>query len=97
MCSVILEAQSIDSKILRQKECQWWKRKSRSQFPDLVCTVVFPLSQIINLALHYRYTTLSYRAPEMVNLYGGLVITTKADIWVGRALLLFLPAVVVLV
>lgn len=29
-----------------------------------------------------RYTTLSYRAPEMVNLYGGKVITTKADIWV---------------
>lgn len=33
-----------------------------------------------------RYTTLSYRAPEMVNLYGGQVITTKADIWVGRPL-----------
>lgn len=30
-----------------------------------------------------RYTTLSYRAPEMVNLYGGKVITTKADIWVS--------------
>ncbi|XP_072244303.1 AP2-associated protein kinase 1 isoform X2 [Leuresthes tenuis] len=28
-----------------------------------------------------KYTTLSYRAPEMVNLYGGKVITTKADIW----------------
>lgn len=44
-----------------------------------------------------RYTTLSYRAPEMVNLYGGLAITTKADIWVGRPLLIFRPAVVVLV
>lgn len=30
----------------------------------------------------YRYTTLSYRAPEMVNLYSGKLITTKADIWV---------------
>lgn len=29
-----------------------------------------------------RYTTLSYRAPEMVNLYNGKVISTKADIWV---------------
>ena len=29
-----------------------------------------------------RYTTLSYRSPEMVDLYGGIVITTKADIWV---------------
>ncbi|NXR89441.1 AAK1 kinase, partial [Hypocryptadius cinnamomeus] len=29
-----------------------------------------------------KYTTLSYRAPEMVNLYSGKLITTKADIWV---------------
>ncbi|KAG2466462.1 BMP2K kinase, partial [Polypterus senegalus] len=28
-----------------------------------------------------KYTTLSYRAPEMINLYGGKSITTKADIW----------------
>ncbi|XP_017097743.2 uncharacterized protein Nak isoform X1 [Drosophila bipectinata] len=28
-----------------------------------------------------KYTTLSYRAPEMVDLYGGKSITTKADIW----------------
>lgn len=28
-----------------------------------------------------KYTTLSYRAPEMVDLYAGLNITTKADIW----------------
>ena len=34
-----------------------------------------------------RYTTLSYRAPEMVNLYGGKFITTKADIWVGWTLI----------
>ena len=33
-----------------------------------------------------KYTTLSYRAPEMVDLYSGLSITTKADIWVGRAI-----------
>ncbi|KAM9743056.1 AP2-associated protein kinase 1 isoform 8-T8 [Menidia menidia] len=34
-----------------------------------------------------KYTTLSYRAPEMVNLYGGVVITTKADIWALGCLL----------
>ncbi|XP_039228843.1 AP2-associated protein kinase 1 isoform X4 [Drosophila yakuba] len=28
-----------------------------------------------------KYTTLSYRAPEMIDLYGGKSITTKADIW----------------
>ncbi|KFZ47917.1 BMP-2-inducible protein kinase, partial [Antrostomus carolinensis] len=34
-----------------------------------------------------RYTTLSYRAPEMINLYGGKPITTKADIWALGCLL----------
>uniref|UniRef100_A0A4W4EHH6 non-specific serine/threonine protein kinase n=1 Tax=Electrophorus electricus TaxID=8005 RepID=A0A4W4EHH6_ELEEL len=34
-----------------------------------------------------KYTTLSYRAPEMVNLYGGKVISTKADIWALGCLL----------
>ncbi|XP_076586212.1 AP2-associated protein kinase 1 isoform X6 [Chaetodon auriga] len=34
-----------------------------------------------------KYTTLSYRAPEMVNLYGGKIITTKADIWAMGCLL----------
>lgn len=29
-----------------------------------------------------RYTTLSYRAPEMVDMYSGKPITTKSDIWV---------------
>ena len=38
--------------------------------------------------LFFRYTTLSYRAPEMVDLYGGTPVTTKADIWV--CLVLFL-------
>lgn len=28
-----------------------------------------------------KYTTLSYRAPEMIDLYSGKTITTKADIW----------------
>ena len=31
-----------------------------------------------------KYTTLSYRAPEMVDLYAGHVISTKADIWVSH-------------
>ncbi|XP_028312614.1 AP2-associated protein kinase 1 isoform X7 [Gouania willdenowi] len=34
-----------------------------------------------------KYTTLSYRAPEMVNLYVGKPITTKADIWAMGCLL----------
>ena len=34
----------------------------------------------------HRYTTLSYRAPEMVDLYGGTAVTTKADIWVSAVL-----------
>ncbi|XP_054993349.1 BMP-2-inducible protein kinase isoform X2 [Sorex araneus] len=34
-----------------------------------------------------KYTTLSYRAPEMINLYGGKCITTKADIWALGCLL----------
>lgn len=34
-----------------------------------------------------RYTTLSYRAPEMIDLYGRLPITLKADIWAMGCLL----------
>ena len=34
-----------------------------------------------------KYTTLSYRAPEMVDLYSGKCITTKADIWALGCLL----------
>eukprot|EP00092_Neocalanus_flemingeri_P021728 GFUD01023571.1.p1 GENE.GFUD01023571.1~~GFUD01023571.1.p1 ORF type:complete len:636 (+),score=131.91 GFUD01023571.1:37-1944(+) len=34
-----------------------------------------------------KYTTLSYRAPEMVDLYTGKPITTKADIWALGCLL----------
>ncbi|XP_075854796.1 BMP-2-inducible protein kinase isoform X2 [Microcebus murinus] len=34
-----------------------------------------------------KYTTLSYRAPEMINLYGGRPVTTKADIWALGCLL----------
>ncbi|KAK5615519.1 hypothetical protein CRENBAI_026120 [Crenichthys baileyi] len=34
-----------------------------------------------------KYTTLSYRAPEMVNLYNNMIITTKADIWALGCLL----------
>lgn len=30
-----------------------------------------------------RYTTLSYRSPEMIDMYSGKLISTKADIWVG--------------
>ncbi|GAB6028558.1 hypothetical protein CHUAL_002699 [Chamberlinius hualienensis] len=34
-----------------------------------------------------RYTTLSYRSPEMVDLYSGHPITTKSDIWALGCLL----------
>ncbi|CAG5116996.1 unnamed protein product [Candidula unifasciata] len=34
-----------------------------------------------------KYTTLSYRAPEMIDLYGGTPITTKSDIWALGCLL----------
>ncbi|KAM9777198.1 BMP-2-inducible protein kinase [Neosynchiropus ocellatus] len=34
-----------------------------------------------------KYTTLSYRAPEMINLHAGKAITTKADIWALGCLL----------
>lgn len=34
-----------------------------------------------------KYTTLSYRAPEMVDLYAGKPITTKSDIWALGCLL----------
>lgn len=34
-----------------------------------------------------KYTTLSYRAPEMVDLYAGHSITVKADIWALGCLL----------
>jgi hypothetical protein len=38
-------------------------------------------------AIFCRYTTIAYRAPEMVNLYGfKKPITTKADIWVDCSL-----------
>ncbi|XP_053387696.1 BMP-2-inducible protein kinase-like isoform X2 [Mercenaria mercenaria] len=34
-----------------------------------------------------KYTTISYRSPEMIDLYGGKSITTKADIWALGCLL----------
>ncbi|XP_076174882.1 numb-associated kinase isoform X2 [Ptiloglossa arizonensis] len=34
-----------------------------------------------------KYTTLSYRAPEMVDMYCGKAITTKADVWALGCLL----------
>ena len=35
-----------------------------------------------------RYTTVSYRAPEMIDLYSNKTISTKADIWVGTKYML---------
>lgn len=41
-----------------------------------------PIARLNGLYFFSRYTTISYRAPEMIDLYTGKVITTKADIWV---------------
>ncbi|XP_013779396.1 AP2-associated protein kinase 1-like [Limulus polyphemus] len=48
-----------------------------------------PQSQGVNVVEEEisKYTTLSYRAPEMVDLYCGKPITTKADIWALGCLL----------
>ena len=45
------------------------------------------LKCMICLNCFCRYTTLSYRAPEMVDLYSGKSISTKADIWVSSEVL----------
>lgn len=34
-----------------------------------------------------KYTTLSYRSPEMIDLYSNQIITTKSDIWALGCLL----------
>ncbi len=40
-----------------------------------------------------KYTTLSYRSPEMVDLYMGKALTSKLDIWVNIELQFFKSAV----
>lgn len=42
------------------------------------------MQSFMKFSVLFRYTTLSYRAPEMVNLYNSKIITTKADIWVSK-------------
>lgn len=56
---------------------EWGKRPLSSE------AKILAMSSLVYVA---RYTTLSYRAPEMINLYGGKPITTKADIWVSKKL-----------
>ncbi|XP_067846758.1 BMP-2-inducible protein kinase isoform X2 [Heptranchias perlo] len=62
----------------------------------VLCDFGSATHKILNLQVHgvstvedeiKKYTTLSYRAPEMINLYGGKPITTKADIWALGCLL----------
>jgi len=50
-------------------------------FSDLLWQHCF--YDIIGQSFLFRYTTLSYRSPEMIDLYGGKTISTKADIWVS--------------
>lgn len=57
----------------------------------VLCDFGSATAKILNPSVHgvaiveeeiKKYTTLSYRAPEMVDMYCGKAITTKADIWV---------------
>jgi serine/threonine protein kinase len=57
----------------------------------VLCDFGSATGKILNPSIHgasvieeeiKKYTTLSYRAPEMVDMYCGKPITTKADIWV---------------
>jgi AP2-associated kinase len=52
------------------------------QFNQLTTQVIQQLEEDIQ-----RYTTLSYRAPEMIDLYSRLPITLKTDIWALGCLL----------
>ncbi|XP_076365582.1 uncharacterized protein LOC143254379 isoform X2 [Tachypleus tridentatus] len=58
-------------------------------FGSATAKVLNPQSQGVNVVEEEiaKYTTLSYRAPEMVDLYSGKLITTKADIWAAGCLL----------
>ena len=38
-----------------------------------------------------RHTTMSYRAPEMLDLYSGKLINEKVDVWVGDGIYRFCP------
>ncbi|XP_011501176.1 PREDICTED: probable serine/threonine-protein kinase nek3 [Ceratosolen solmsi marchali] len=62
----------------------------------VLCDFGSATGKILNPSIHgvsvieeeiKKYTTLSYRAPEMVDMYCGKPITTKADIWALGCLL----------
>ena len=64
-----------------QKTSTWVKVQNPS---NLWCLVIWTLTchWLLPVVVSRRYTTVSYRSPEMINLYAGKAITTKADIWV---------------
>ena len=45
---------------------------------------------------YFRFTTLSYRAPEMIDLYSGMKISSPADVWVRDNLSCFFFCLVLL-
>ncbi|KAK5640382.1 hypothetical protein RI129_011193 [Pyrocoelia pectoralis] len=62
----------------------------------VICDFGSATGRVLNPSIHgatmvedeiKRYTTLSYRSPEMVDMYCGKPITTKADIWALGCLL----------
>ncbi|XP_072570559.1 BMP-2-inducible protein kinase-like isoform X1 [Paramormyrops kingsleyae] len=58
-------------------------------FGSATCKILLPNQDGVSAVEEEikKYTTLSYRAPEMINLHEGKAITTKADIWALGCLL----------
>ena len=59
-------------------------------FTDCQIVTIFVDLQVLSIETHshalveeevLKYTTLSYRAPEMIDLYAGRPIGTKSDVW----------------
>ena len=66
----------------------WWSIHVISTKADIwvsrLVNMIYGTKENLIVMDRSKYTTLSYRAPEMVDLYAGHVISTKADIWVSE-------------